>query len=98
MCGTVQALRDRVQRAVRHRRRRRAFADPRGTGMERRADAGGFWPRRWRGHLAVPGLGGAAPHRPAGVLYRYVNEVPKFSDEAGVAEADKLAAAAQEGH
>jgi hypothetical protein len=43
-------------------------------------------------------LGGAAPLRPAGDIYRYFNEDLNLNDEVGVAEAEKLAAAAQEGH
>lgn len=38
----------------------------------------------------------AAPARD--VLYWYFNEVPKLTDEAGVSEAEKLAASAQGGH
>jgi len=38
----------------------------------------------------------AAPARD--VIYWYFNEVPKLTDEVGVAEAEKLAASAQRGH
>ena len=38
----------------------------------------------------------AAPARD--VIYWYFNEVPKLTDEVGVAEAEKLAASAQGGH
>jgi hypothetical protein len=45
--------------------------------------------RDWAGPLAAPALD---------VIYRYFTEVPRLTDQVGVAEAEKLAAAAQGAH
>src|ERR1022692_1956192 len=49
------------------------------------------------GHRAVPRLGGAARRAARDVIYWYFNEVPKLTDEVGVAAAEKLAASARGG-
>jgi nicotinamidase-related amidase len=69
------------------------------TGIERLAHAGAVPTtalavvtelfRDWASPLAAPALD---------VIHWYFNEVPKLTDEVGVAEAEKLAASAQGGH
>jgi nicotinamidase-related amidase len=69
------------------------------TGIERLAHAGAVPTsalavvtelfRDWAGPLAAPALD---------VIYWYFNEVPQLTDQVGVAEAEKAAAAKHEGH
>jgi hypothetical protein len=99
MCATVRALKDGynalyVTDAVGGRSQ-----TARTTGIERLGDAGTVPTTALAWSTSCSGTGlGRSPHQARGDIYWYFNEVPKLSDEVGVAEAAKPAASAQEGH